>query len=74
MSDERIHIDGITVDYLDMTHQDLLDEIDEQGEGVTGWEIGFIQDYIERKRTTFTRRQSEILCKIYRERVLQERG
>lgn len=52
-----------------MTHLEMLQLIDDDGERLTPWEIGFVADMIDSGRDIFTRKQRETIERIYRERV-----
>jgi len=50
-----------------MTPEEMLQEIDEHGEGLTPWEIGFIADMLERR--SFTPKQVDAIERILDLRV-----
>jgi len=48
---------------------DMIQEIDEEGEDLTEWEIDFIGGFIDDGVTSFTDKQAEIVERIYNERI-----
>lgn len=54
-----------------LTDKELIEEIEDDGEGLTSWETGFIDSIMKQLDVVgqLTRAQSETLWKIYKERV-----
>lgn len=50
-----------------MTHAEMVQEIDEHGEGLTPWEMSFISDMLERQ--FFTPKQQILIERIFDLRV-----
>ena len=50
---------------------DKIQEIDNDGEDLTKWEIDFIASFIDSPPRHFTVRQEEIINRIYNQRVAQ---
>lgn len=57
-----------------MTTDEMIEEIDEHGEGLTTWETEFISGLMARDgtRQVVSRKQHEIIRRIFRERVPEE--
>lgn len=49
--------------------RELVEEIDDRGEDLTDWEIGFIANIIDKDLRTFTKAQANAIRRIHRERV-----
>lgn len=47
----------------------MVTEIDDLGTGLTDWETGFIEDIINRDQRTFSKKQADIIRRIYDQRV-----
>jgi len=47
----------------------MVDEIDEKGEDLTNWEVGFISDIIDRDIKKFSPKQCKYIKEIYEKRV-----
>ena len=54
-------------DYLD-----LLETVDAMASGLTGWEISFVEDVLER-RPNLSQKQREIIERMYEEKVERRR-
>jgi hypothetical protein len=49
--------------------REMLLEIDEDGEGLTSWEIDFVADLVDRHAARFTAEQAAKIEEIHRRRV-----
>lgn len=51
--------------------RDMLDEIDEDGEDLTDWEVKFVGDLVDRQMDVFSPSQADVIRKIHSQRVGQ---
>ena len=49
--------------------REMVNEIDERGEGLTNWEGRFIADLIDNDPGFYTQRQAEVIERIWEHRV-----
>ena len=49
----------------------VVREIDEKGNGLTDWEVEFIEGLLKNKHKPLTDRQKKVIATIYHERVLE---
>lgn len=49
---------------------DILKEIDEKGNGLTDWEVNFLESLMRQKPKPLTSQQKKVMERIYTERVI----
>lgn len=49
--------------------RELLEDIDNRGEGLTDWEIGFVSNLIDHRAKRFTTSQARQIRRIHQDRV-----
>lgn len=60
---------GAPVSGRDEVLRSKVEEIDERGDGLTEWEVGFIGGLVDDPPERYTDRQAEVIDRIWRERV-----